>query len=172
MRLYVIRHGQTDMGKNKIIANEQEPLNSNGIQQAIRIGKELNKLKIDLIYCSPVGRTIDTLELCNLDKNIPVIIDERIRERNMGIYEKVKFEDVDWEKFWNYHSDLNYSGLESMKSVYKRVSSLLEELKEKAVDKDILFVTHGGVSKAINWYFNGLDKTLLVENCKIYKYTI
>ena len=87
-------------------------------------------------------------------------------------YFRVKFEDVDWEKFWNYHSDLNYSGLESMKSVYKRVSSLLEELKEKAVDKDILFVTHGGVSKAINWYFNGLDKTLLVENCKIYKYTI
>lgn len=172
MQLYVIRHGETDMGKNKIIANEEEPLNGNGIQQAINIGKELNKLNIDLIYCSPIERTKHTLELCNLNKDIPVIIDERIKERNMGIYEKVKFEDVDWEKFWSYNSDLSYSGLESMKSVYKRVSGLLDELKEKAMDKNILFVTHGGVSKAIYWYFNGLDKSLLVENCRIYKYII
>ena len=39
MNIYVIRHGETNMGKNKIIATENEPLNDNGIQQAISIGK-------------------------------------------------------------------------------------------------------------------------------------
>lgn len=34
MNLYVVRHGETDMGKNHIIANETEPLNANGIRQA------------------------------------------------------------------------------------------------------------------------------------------
>lgn len=30
MNIYVVRHGETDMGKNKVIANEEELLNENG----------------------------------------------------------------------------------------------------------------------------------------------
>lgn len=36
MKLYVIRHGETEQGKNKIIANVKEPLNFTGINQAIK----------------------------------------------------------------------------------------------------------------------------------------
>ena len=88
-------------------------------------------MNIDLIYCSPIERAKHTLKLCNLDKNIPVIVDDRLKERDMGMYEKVSFADLDWEKFWNYNSDLKYPELESMKSVYKRVSCFLDELKSK-----------------------------------------
>ena len=44
MNLYVIRHGETNMGKNNIIATETEPLNETGITQALEIGKEIRKL--------------------------------------------------------------------------------------------------------------------------------
>lgn len=171
MNIYVIRHGETDMGKNKIIATENEPLNSKGIQQAINVGKEINKLNIDKIYCSPVERAKDTLKYCELDENIPVMIDERLKERNMGIYEKAKFEDLDWNQFWGYNSHTKYTDLESMKDVYSRVSDFLGELKMKETNENILLVTHGGVSIAIYWYFNGIDNSLSAcENCKIYKY--
>ncbi len=33
MKLYVIRHGETNMGKMELIAIEEEPLNENGIIQ-------------------------------------------------------------------------------------------------------------------------------------------
>lgn len=171
MNLYVIRHGETNMGKNKIIATEDEPLNSNGIEQAVNVGKELRKLNIDLVYCSPIERAKHTLKLLDLDKSIPVIIEERIKERDMGIYENVSFDDLDWESFWGYNSDLKYNEMESMKSVYKRVSVFLDELKLKQPNKNILLVTHGGIARAIYWYFNGLDNSLFTcENCKIYKY--
>ena len=88
MNLYVIRHGETNMGKNEIIATENEPLNNTGKQQAITIGKQLNQLDIDLAYCSPIERAKHTLELLNLDASIPTVIEERLRERNMGINEK------------------------------------------------------------------------------------
>lgn len=173
MELYVIRHGETNMGKNRIIATENEPLNNNGIQQAINVGKELNKLDIDLIYCSPIERAKHTLKLLNLDKNIPIIIENRLKERDMGIYEEVSFNDLDWKKFWGYNSDLEYYGLESMKSVYERISNFLDELKIKEYNKNILIVAHGGVLRAIQWYFNGIDNALFTcENCKIYKYII
>ena len=173
MNLYVIRHGETNMGKNKIIATEDEPLNSNGIEQAVNVGKELRKLNIDLVYCSPIERAKHTLKLLNLDKSIPVVIENRIKERDMGIYENVSFDDLDWESFWGYNSDLKYDELESMKSVYKRVSNFLDELKLKQSNKNILLVTHGGIARAIYWYFNGLDNSQFTcENCKIYEYSI
>lgn len=171
MQLYVVRHGETDMGKKKIIATEEEPLNSNGISQAIDLGKELNKLNIDLIYCSPIERAKHTLELFGLDNNIPVIIEERIKERDMGTYKKAKFKDLNLETFWGYDSELEYPELESMKSVYERVANFLDEIKTKYGDKDILLVSHGGVLRAIYWYFNGVDNSLVTcENCKIYKF--
>lgn len=173
MQIYVIRHGETNMGKNKVIATVDEPLNSNGIQQAINVGKELSKLNIDLIYCSPIKRAKHTLKLFNLDGNIPVIIEDRLKERDMGIFEKVNFMDLDWETFWSYDSELKYPELESMKSVYKRINSFLDELKSKEMNKNILLVTHGGVSRAIYWYFNGINNSLFTcENCQIYKYII
>lgn len=173
MNIYVIRHGETDMGKNKIIATESEPLNNKGMEQAINVGKELEKLDINLIYCSPIERAKHTLKLFNLDKSIPIVIEDRLKEREMGIYERVPFKDLDWEVFWSYNSEEKYNKLESMKSVYKRVNNFLNELKAKQNSKNILLVTHGGVSRAIYWYFNKIDNSLFTcENCRIYKYNI
>ena len=53
MKLYVIRHGETEQWKNRIIANLSEPLNKKGMNQAINVGKKLRKLDLDIIYCSP-----------------------------------------------------------------------------------------------------------------------
>ena len=73
MKIYVIRHGETEQGKNRIIANLNEPLNENGIKQAINVGKELKKLNFNKIYCSPIERAKYTLELFDLDKNSYVV---------------------------------------------------------------------------------------------------
>ena len=80
MKLYVIRHGETEMGKNEIIATEEEPLNKIGIQQAQKVGKELKKLNIDYLiwyapfkyYEVPLGEEKSDLpEVCVIDiKNI------------------------------------------------------------------------------------------------------
>ena len=115
MEIYVVRHGETEAGKNKIIADIEEPLNNNGIQQAKNISKELCDLNIDVVYYSPIERVKHTLKLFNLSNNIPTIIEERLKERNMGIYENTKFDDLDWEEFWGYDSEQKYFELESMK---------------------------------------------------------
>ena len=99
MKVYVIRHGETNMGKNNLIATDKEPLNETEISQAINVGKNLRKFHIDRIYCSPIERAKHTLELFNLDKNIHIVIDNRIKERNMGIYEKIEFSKLDWMCF-------------------------------------------------------------------------
>ena len=146
MNLYVIRHGETNMGKNNIIATEDEPLNEAGIRQAIKVGKEIRKLNVNKVYCSPIQRAKDT------------------------------FEDLKWDEFWNYNSDKLYPELETMKSVYERISEFLNELKSSNRNDNILLVTHGGISRAIYWYFNGIpengNSSNINENCKIYSYEL
>ena len=137
MKLYVIRHGETEQGKNKIIANLDESLNATGIEQAINVGKDIRKLNLDIIFCSPIQRAKYTLELFNLDKNIPIIYDDRLTERNMGIYENVPFANLDWDIFWNYNSNIKYPELESMKEVYERIKKFIDELKERYFNKNI-----------------------------------
>lgn len=172
MKLYVIRHGQTEKNKNHIIADIEEDINETGIRQATTISKELNKKDIDLIICSPSKRTKHTLELLKLNSNIEVIYDDRLIERDMGIYENSKFEDLDWNLFWNYY-DKKYKELESMKNVYSRISNLLDELKEKYENKNILLITHGGCFRAIYWYIKGIPTNGNVphdlDNCEIWE---
>ena len=176
MKIYVIRHGETEQGKNRIIANISEPLNKNGVNQATNVGKKLRELDLDVIYCSPIERARHTLELFDLDKSIPVEIEDRLKERNMGIYENISFDNLDWDMFWNYNSDKKYAKLESMKDVYLRIKEFLDELKKKYKDENNLLVTHVGISRAIYWFFNGIPKngnsSDVNENCKIYEYEL
>ncbi len=172
MKLYVIRHGETEKNRNHIIADIKEDINETGVRQAISTGKKLNNKNIDLIICSPSKRTRHTLELLNLNPNIEVIYDDRLIERNMGIYVNSKFEDLDWNLFWNYY-DKKYKELEPMKNVYKRISDLLDEVKKKYKNRNILLITHGGCFRAIYWYFKGIpsDGNVLHDlgNCEIWE---
>ena len=58
------------------------------------------------------------------------------------------------------------------KSVYERIKDFIDKIKLQ--DKNVLIVTHGGVSRAIYWYFNGIpengNSSNINENCKIYEY--
>lgn len=174
MKLYVIRHGETEKGKNKIIADIKEDINKNGINQAKEAGKILKNLNINLVICSPYIRTKNTLKLLNLD-NIKVIYDDALKERDMGKYENAKFEDLDWDLFWNYY-DTTYTELESMKSVYDRVKVFLEKIKKEYKDKNILLVTHGGTFRAIDWNICGIPENgnILkdINNCEIREYEL
>ena len=84
----------------------------------------------------------------------------------MGIYEKIPFDELEWDEFWNYNSDKKYPKLETMKSVYLRVSSFIDEIKKE--NKNVLLVTHGGISRAIYWYFNEIKPKAIQRGIGIF----
>lgn len=175
MKLYVIRHGQTNSNVKNIVGGILEDINENGIEQAKNAREKVKNLDIDLVICSPAGRTKHTYALLNIEE-LPIIYDERLIERDVGLFEDENYSNIDTKEFWNYYST-KYTGLESMKSVYNRVSECLNELKEKYYDKSILLVTHGGVSRVIHWYCYGIPEDGSVtygkhENCEIKEYEL
>ena len=86
MKLYIVRHGETDWNKNKMMqGNTDVPLNQNGINQALNISKFLEDKTIDVCYSSPLSRAYETAKLITNNGNI--IIDKRLEERELGEFE-------------------------------------------------------------------------------------
>lgn len=180
MSLYFIRHGQTDLNKtNKYNGEEDEPLNEVGLSQAKNASKNLIGTKIDLIYCSPLTRTRQTLACLNLDPKIPVIYDERLKERCYGaLVGQDIVHDYLYDVLLNRNVDPQVEGLESIDEVFARVHSLIDEIKIQLKNKNVLLVSHGFVGRAVYYYFNpvpesgniGDDRKSFPQNCEIRKF--
>lgn len=169
MKLYLIRHGQTEWNiTNRLQGQADMPLNIEGIRQAENAREIFNSIDIDFIICSTLDRAKETCRIINKDKNVPVIYDGRICERNYGDFEGVNTKEIDVNKLMRYYTNEEVKNGESMQEFFERIYSFLEELENRYVDNDkILLVTHGGVSKAIECYFNGIPKDGDIENMKM-----
>ena len=177
MKLYIIRHGQTEWNiKYKLQGKTDIPLNEEGRRQAEEAREIFNDIDIDLIICSTLDRAKETCRIINKDKNIPVIYDERICERNHGVLEGVDARTIDFDELINYYTDKKIENGESIQEFYNRIYNFLDELEQKYKnDERILLVAHGDVSRAVYCYFNGIPengntKDLMINNCEIKKY--
>lgn len=149
MKLYVIRHGRTKCNdENKYNGKLDEDINEIGIEQAKKASKEVAKLDIDLIICSPLLRTRHTCEIIN-SNNIPVIYDKRLEERDCGELTNKNLGEFYYTDYYNYYSTNIVKGLETLPELFRRTHSFLDEINEKYKDKNILLVTHGVVARTI-----------------------
>lgn len=183
MKFYIIRHGQTNWNKEGRIQGKIDiELNEEGIKQAEEAKRILKDYPIDMIVSSTLKRARKTAEIINEAKNVPIIFKEALEERGLGEFEgktQQEFQDEIWnsEILANYSLNKEYKGVETIRSLCDRVWGLIEELKKKYVDKNILLVTHGGVTRAINGYFNGANEKGILEdlnlhNCEIRTFEI
>lgn len=155
MKLYVIRHGQTDANLNHIItARKEVPLNETGVEQAKETAKRVAHIPYEMVYCSPMIRTRQTMEIVNV-KDKPVIYDDRLIERDAGSIEGRYSRDLDMSRYWNIHQTTGVEGAETIPEIVERVSSFLQELKQKETADHVLIVTHDGICRAITYYFKG-----------------
>lgn len=176
MEILIVRHGKTEWNIQKKLQGRVDiELNELGKMQARETAQLLENENIDLIISSPLKRAIQTAEIINDSRNIPMIIDERIAERNFGVYEGRDVTTFDFNEFWSFKYPKDFEGAETLDTFFKRVYTFLDELKEKYKYKRILLVTHGGVSIPVNCYFNGIPDEdniffLCMNNCEVAKF--
>lgn len=176
MKLFVIRHGETDYNKEKRIQGRLNiPLNKNGKNQAIKLRKKLKDKHIDLIISSPLDRAFLTASIIS-DGKIPIVKDNRIIERNLGELEGICFKNYDRHKYNDLNLNTDEKNVEKIKDLYMRVANFLNDLKK--YDKNtLLVVTHSGLMGSIYYYFNEIpnDKNIMINipnNCEIFEYNL
>ena len=100
------------------------PLNEKGISQAEITRELLKDIKFDLIICSPLIRTKQTMEIINVH-NAPVIYEQRVIERDCGEFTGKSFDSLDRDLYWNYNDTTKYKEAETIKDFFKRIYDYL-----------------------------------------------
>ena len=60
MKLYLVRHGQSEANLRDMMSTPQVLLTEQGIADAVRVGKMLRKVNFDRVFVSPYLRAIQT----------------------------------------------------------------------------------------------------------------
>ncbi|MBO7472891.1 MAG: histidine phosphatase family protein [Ruminococcus sp.] len=176
MKIYSTRHGQTSYNRQEIILGTTDILlDSTGEKQAEELAKRINDLNsIDIIISSPMKRALQTskaiADKCGLD----IITDERLREWDYGEYEgKSRFTEGFAENKVNFGVRMGKSG-ESLLQLAHRVYSALDDIIKNYSDKNVLIVSHGGVCRVIETYFNDMTtesfSNWFMDNCGLIVY--
>ena len=182
MKLYVIRHGQTDYNVKHVFQGHTDiPLNDVGIAQAKQTAKKFENINIDLIIVSPLTRAIQTAKYIKEITNAEMIIDERLIERSFGDMEGHSNR-TEWniQMMLDYYKNYAIQNIEPIQSFFKRIYDFLDDITEKYKDKNVVLVTHGGVSQPIECYFNGVPENpdfnhfepLTLKNCEVREYFV
>jgi len=161
MELYLVRHAQTELNLEKRIAGSQIDtlLTKEGELQTEKISERLKDEKFDLILCSPLTRTRQTLK---------IILKNQVEEN-------LQFEEGLMERDWGsasgeFHKDVDFENLpddsEKIEDFEKRIIKTLEKYYHKNKDSKVLVVTHSGVIRAmLNKFFP--KSSLIVKNVSL-----
>lgn len=201
--LWLVRHGESTANVARRKAEDEKlptidfpereadvPLSEFGIKQSIELGNwfKFQKEKPTIIVCSPYLRATETARIITETarfKNGKIILDERIRERELGIFdrltkigamEKYAEECAKREELGKfYHRPL---GGESWADVALRVRSFWRDLRENFADEKVLTVTHEVVIRIFRYVLENfseaeilaIDRACDVENCAVTSY--
>ena len=178
MKIYSTRHGQTEYNRHDTILGTTDlPLNETGEAQARELAEEVVRLgDVDIIIASPLLRAQTTAravaERCGLD----IVTDERLREWDYGEFEgKSRYTEGFAETKLDFGVRMGKTG-ESVLQLAHRVYSALDDIIAEYSGKNVLIVSHGGVCRIIETYFNDMTAEQFagwfMGNCQIICYNI
>ena len=169
MKLYLVRHGQTDYNKARRLQGILDiPLNDYGryLAKITKVGYDENNIRFDVAYSSDLSRAYETADiLC--DGKLDIIKDTRLREIKFGHFEGFQLDNISIDgpkdiALYNCIYDCeNYipdDDAESFDELYKRTADFLEMLRSTYKNGEtILAATHGGCLKGFLHNLLGIE---------------
>ena len=147
--LILIRHAKSrGNAEKRLQGRDDSPLGEEGLIQAELLKNCLSNEPIDVVYCSPLKRAVDTAEISMLQKNIPFIKEEGLLERNFGILDGLKLEDLKKmhpsakQFFHGQKTELNFGGIETIPNLTARSTNALKKIVNENQGKTIAIVSH------------------------------
>jgi len=160
MELYLLRHAQSEGNKFGIFQGTLDyPLSEEGVKQTHISLNFLKNIPFELIISSPQRRALQTAEIIAEVLNLPLKIDNKIREISYGILEGVEHNKVKKKDFylrWLENPVKSHiEGVTDFTELDRRLEQFLKELFTEKVKK-VLVVTHGGIIRALACKLTGI----------------
>jgi broad specificity phosphatase PhoE len=148
--IYFVRHGRKAKGNyyNETLGFTDEPLSDEGLRDAKRVAEYFSNIDISKIIVSEYQRTYQTALPTAQEKGLPIAVDGRVNEMNIGKLAGMTEEQAEaafpefWKKLLEHKEDLQFPGGECGADVLARQDSFLNEMKYEK--ENIMVVSHDG----------------------------
>ena len=178
MKLYLVRHGETDWNAKGIIMGQADiPLNANGVRQAEALRDKIIKsgLEFDAIYVSPLQRTTQTAQI--IAPGFQMIFSNNLKERAVGQFQGRPTKELFDGQIDFLDPGLNSGafGVEPILQFHARAMVFLKDLpKFHPHDAKILVVTSNGLMKRLASIITKTPPEDIpnFHNAEIYEYEI
>ncbi|MEA5598759.1 histidine phosphatase family protein [Rivularia sp. UHCC 0363] len=170
-RVIIVRHGQSTYNTVKRIQGHLDvsELTEKGCSDAVKVGKAINHISFDAIYCSPLKRAKQTAEIIHREikanfENIPTLeITDKLKEIHLPLWEGMLATEVQ-EKFsedykvWKENPDklrmLIQNGETTveyfpLKALYEQATEFWQEILPKHQNQTILVVAHSCINRCL-----------------------
>ncbi len=152
------RHGEAHHNIQGISSSYPETfvnnLTAKGVERAEGMAQVIAEQGgVDMIFSSDLLRTKQTAETVARILNVPVELDARLREYNVGIYNGRPIGEFDKnvtpEERWDYHPE----GGESRREIQARMADFIQDVNKRFAGKKILVISHGDPLDLLMKYF-------------------
>ena len=149
MKLYLIRHGQTDWNvAGKIQGSTDIPLNDTGRRQASCLAEGMRRRPVETVFCSHLTRAYETAKAIGDSQQVPVQMVRGLEEVGYGVWEGMTMEEIrdrypkELEQWYTSPVDVAPPEGESQTEVYERCGRAVEEILGRS-HGDVAIVSHG-----------------------------
>jgi probable phosphoglycerate mutase len=160
MRLYFVRHGESEANVLNVFSNSpfRHGLTQKGKQQAIALAATLRDAPVSLIYSSPILRAVQTAEILAQALGVPLRIVDALREYDVGVLEG-QSDAASWQMYWDvidawlrrHEWDKRIDQGESFHDIRQRFLPFIETLiqEHRSLSGGIVLVGHGGTYRCM-----------------------
>ena len=149
MKLYLVRHGETDWNRDRISQGITDTLlNETGRAQSVRLAEHLGRLSIGAIYSSPLKRAAQTAGPIASKSKVEIKYDPDLKEMNQGAIEGKKLDQMVTEfpeviaKWLEDPGSVRLPGGETLGEAQERGWSAVKRISESHSDENVIAVSH------------------------------
>ena len=162
--IILIRHGETEWNSQKRMqGHSNSNLSEVGRGQIQALGELMKNVSFDHIYSSDSLRARQTAEAITQYSGHTLQFDQRIREKNLGVFEgltsteaKERHPEV-YRLFKTAGPNYVIDEGESTQQLLERALEFIEEIRHRHPQERVVMVTHGGVVRVLMKYALGLS---------------
>lgn len=149
MTLLLARHGECT-ASGTYCGRTDAPLTAKGREQAAALAHVVATYPIQACFTSPLLRARETAQITLAGRNVPLLVDDRLREVDFGAWEGKKYAEIEqgWPQLipaWlSDPSQVDIPEGEPFSSLRCRVREFLDEHSRSASGDCVLVIAHGG----------------------------
>ncbi len=162
VRLYLVRHAESTWNaEGRVQGQADPPLNEQGLEQAARLADRFRGEAVAALYASPLQRARQTAERIAAAVQLPVQIDDRLKEHDMGLFTGVVWMDIvtqhpEFSQIWMEQA-WDMPGGEKQPVFRARAVGVMQDIVARHPNGKIVVVSHGGILGEYLAHLLGLD---------------